>query len=112
MVPMDKAERWFNEGSITLRRTLQAMGQGHRLPSIGDYYACPCCLKIFDREAVTQNILTIEHVPPVSVVIIILVLNLILKRYIKQRYRIFSLDKHPADLCQQSCMPIISHCEA
>ncbi len=61
---MDKRLRWFDEGASRLRLVLDRQGHGHQLPSTGDYYACPCCLRAYPRAAVAARVLTIEDVPP------------------------------------------------
>ena len=61
---MDKRLRWFDEGASRLRLVLNRQGHGHQLPSTGDYYACPCCLRAYPRAAVAARVLTIEDVPP------------------------------------------------
>jgi hypothetical protein len=37
---------------------------GNDLPDGRDYYACPCCRRLFTREAAESGLLTEEHVPP------------------------------------------------
>lgn len=61
---MDKRLLWFDEGASMLRLVLGRLGLGDKLPAAVDYYACPCCLVGYTREAVTAKILTEEHVPP------------------------------------------------
>lgn len=61
---MDKRLYWFDEGASTLRLVLERQGRGHQLPSVDDYYACPCCLGVYPRAAVAARALTIEDVPP------------------------------------------------
>jgi len=56
--------RWFDDGALMLRRVLVAQGRADALPETGDFYACPCCLKAYPREAVAARMLTDEHVPP------------------------------------------------
>lgn len=58
-------ERWFNEGAVRFQKVLEKVGARDLLPP-GDYYACPCCLWIFPRQAVTAKALTVEDVPPKS----------------------------------------------
>lgn len=33
-------------------------------PGTGTFYVCPCCMTMYDREALNTGDLTIEHVPP------------------------------------------------
>ncbi|GAB3873804.1 hypothetical protein GCM10029964_014680 [Kibdelosporangium lantanae] len=47
-----------------MRLTLERRGQGDLFPDAADYYACPCCLVAYPREAVQVGKLTEEHVPP------------------------------------------------
>lgn len=47
-----------------LRSVLERLGRGNDLPATGNYYACPCCLVAYTREAVEAGELTEEHVPP------------------------------------------------
>lgn len=47
-----------------LRLVLGRLGLGDQLPAGESYYACPCCLVGYPREAVAAGILTEEHVPP------------------------------------------------
>lgn len=61
---MDNRLRWFEEGASALRLVLDRQGRGNQLPPTGSYYACPCCLVAYPRLAITDRILTIEHVPP------------------------------------------------
>ena len=61
---MDKCGRWFDEGAAKLRMVLAKQGRDGELPSADPYYACPCCLRVYPRVAVTAKVLTIEHVPP------------------------------------------------
>jgi hypothetical protein len=61
---MDRRSYWFDEGASALRLVLERQGRGHQLPSADDYYACPCCLGVYPREAVAARALTIEDVPP------------------------------------------------
>ncbi|WP_343448823.1 HNH endonuclease [Micromonospora oryzae] len=61
---MQKKLRWFDEGAPMLRSVLTRLGRGSDLPPTGDYYACPCCLVAYTREAVAAGLLTEEHVPP------------------------------------------------
>jgi hypothetical protein len=61
---MDKRLRWFDEGAAALRRVVDKAGHGDDLPASADCYACPCCLGLYDREAVASRILTLEDVPP------------------------------------------------
>jgi hypothetical protein len=56
-------ERWFNEGAARFEKVLCKLDVKTLLPS-GDYYACPCCLWIFPREALSAKALTLEDVPP------------------------------------------------
>jgi hypothetical protein len=56
-------ERWFNEGAVRFQKVLENVGARDLLPP-DDYYACPCCLWIFPRRAVTTRELTLEDVPP------------------------------------------------
>lgn len=46
-----------------LRVVLNRLGVGDSLPADKEYYACPCCLQAYPREAVNAGILTEEHVP-------------------------------------------------
>ncbi|MEV0241941.1 hypothetical protein AB0I06_18695 [Streptomyces sp. NPDC050674] len=64
---MDKRLRWFDEGAPKLRQVLERLGLGDVLPAGQDFYACPCCLVAYPREAVSAGLLTIEDVPPKSV---------------------------------------------
>ncbi|MGI5284882.1 hypothetical protein ACQEVF_16295 [Nonomuraea polychroma] len=64
---MDKRLRWFDEGAPKLRDVLDRLRLGDKLPADKDFYACPCCLLAYPREAVTAGLLTIEDVPPKSV---------------------------------------------
>lgn len=64
---MDKRLRWFDDGAHKLRQVLDRLGLGHGLPADKDYYACPCCLLLYPREAVAAGFLTVEDVPPKSV---------------------------------------------
>ncbi|MFI9252472.1 hypothetical protein [Streptomyces sp. NPDC053069] len=61
---MDKRERWFSEGAPLFRQVMTRLGLADRLPTDDLYYACPCCLHAFPSEAVTAQVLTVEHVPP------------------------------------------------
>lgn len=61
---MDKCMRWFDEGASKLRLVLDKQGRGGELPSADRCYACPCCLRVYPRAAVTAKVLTVEHVPP------------------------------------------------
>ena len=61
---MNKCLRWFDEGASRLRLVLDRQGRGSELPSADRYYACPCCLRVYPRAAVTAKVLTVEHVPP------------------------------------------------
>lgn len=56
--------RLFDDGAPALRRTLERQGRGQLLPASGDFYACPCCLRAYPREAAAAGWLTEEHVPP------------------------------------------------
>jgi hypothetical protein len=56
--------RWFDEGAPILRLVLDRSGLGDMLPADGDFYACPCCLMAYPREAAEAGTLTEEHVPP------------------------------------------------
>jgi hypothetical protein len=60
----EKRSRWFDEGASALRLVLDRQGRREQLPPTGDYYACPCCLRLFTRAAVTARVLTLEDVPP------------------------------------------------
>ena len=60
-------ERWFVEGAAALRRHLAAIGRAEDLPPTGEYYACPCCLRAYGRDAPSDGTLTYEDVPPKSV---------------------------------------------
>lgn len=64
---MDRRERWFDEGATALRRALERSGRRGDLPVVGDWYACPCCLKLYAPETVLSRMLTIEDVPPKAV---------------------------------------------
>ncbi|WP_326663476.1 hypothetical protein [Streptomyces canus] len=64
---MDKRLRWFDEGAPKLRQVLDQLGLGDVLPAGQDFYACPCCLVAYPREAVSDDRLSIEDVPPKSV---------------------------------------------
>jgi hypothetical protein len=61
---VDKRLRWFDEGASALRRAFDRAGHSDVLPGSGEFYACPCCLGLFAREAVASRVLTIEDVPP------------------------------------------------
>ncbi|WFE27639.1 HNH endonuclease [Solwaraspora sp. WMMD791] len=61
---MQKKQRWFDEGALVLRSVLERLGRGSDLPAATDYYACPCCLVAYTREALETGELTEEHVPP------------------------------------------------
>jgi hypothetical protein len=61
---VDKRLRWFDEGASILHLVLGCLGLGDELPAGEGYYACPCCLVGYPREAVAVGILTEEHVPP------------------------------------------------
>lgn len=61
---MDKRLRWFDEGASALRRAFDRAGHSGALPGSGEFYACPCCLGLYAREAVASRVLTIEDVPP------------------------------------------------
>jgi len=63
---MGKRERWFNEGALFFQQSLEQIGLADSLPSADPYYACPCCLTVFPIEAIAQQVLTIEHVPPAA----------------------------------------------
>jgi hypothetical protein len=58
-----KSPRWFNEGAPRFEKVLRKLGAKSLLPP-GDYYACPCCLWIFPRQALAAKALTLEDVPP------------------------------------------------
>ncbi len=60
-------ERRFIEGAAALSRHLAAVGGPQALPPTGEYYACPCCLRQYGSEALSDGTLTIEDVPPKSV---------------------------------------------
>jgi hypothetical protein len=47
-----------------LRSVLGRLGLADSMRADVEYYACPCCLTGYSREAVAANILTEEHVPP------------------------------------------------
>ncbi|WP_220292424.1 HNH endonuclease [Streptomyces sp. MBT84] len=64
---MDKRLSWFDEGAPKLRQVLDRLGLDDALPAGQDFYACPCCLVAYPREAVSGGLLTIEDVPPRSV---------------------------------------------
>lgn len=64
---MDKRLRWFDEGAPRLRQVLDALGLDDVLPADQDFYACPCCLVAYPREAVAADLLSFEDVPPKSV---------------------------------------------
>lgn len=61
---MNRRLRWFDEGAPKLRLVLDRLGLAGRLPDNEDYYACPCCLTCYPRDAVAAGYLTEEHVPP------------------------------------------------
>ena len=61
---MNGQERWFVEGATALRRTLTAIGGSIPLPPTGEFYACPCCLIAYGRDALAAGFFTTEHVPP------------------------------------------------
>ena len=61
---VDRRERWFVEGAAALRRTLTTIGLPNLLPPTGEFYACPCCLIPYGRDALNARVLTEEHVPP------------------------------------------------
>ncbi|WP_176741017.1 hypothetical protein [Streptomyces agglomeratus] len=58
---MDIREHWFDEGAPLFR---QAIEESDAVLPPGDFYMCPCCMIAFSREAVTEKVLTEEHVPP------------------------------------------------
>jgi hypothetical protein len=60
-------ERRFVEGAAALRRYLVAIGRPDALPPTGEHYLCPCCMRMYGREALSDGTLTIEDVPPKSV---------------------------------------------
>lgn len=68
MASVNERLRWrlrcFDEGAPMLRLVLGRLGLADQMPADIDYYACPCCLTGYSREAVAANILTEEHVPP------------------------------------------------
>jgi hypothetical protein len=66
-VTVDKRLRWFDEGAPKLRQVLGELGLNDLIPIDGEFYACPCCLTVYSREAVSDGVLTIEDVPPKSV---------------------------------------------
>lgn len=47
-----------------LRLVLGRLGMGDQLPAGREFYACPCCLVGYPREAVAAKVLTEEHTPP------------------------------------------------
>lgn len=56
---------WFDRGAEALRRTCPTATSS----TVGPVYACPLCLtraplRLFLRDAVSQLVLTAEHVPP------------------------------------------------
>lgn len=61
-----KQQRWFRDGADALSRAVA------RYPSVETQgltrrdgeYPCPLCLELFPIEAVADNRLTVEHVPP------------------------------------------------
>jgi hypothetical protein len=61
---MKRREQWFVEGAAALRRSLPAIGRPDALPPTGEFYACPCCLWAYGRDALDARFLTEEHVPP------------------------------------------------
>jgi hypothetical protein len=61
---VDRRERWFVEGAAALRQTLTAIGLADALSPTGEFYACPCCLTAYGRDALDARFLTVEHVPP------------------------------------------------
>jgi hypothetical protein len=64
---MNQQDRWFVEGAAALGRTLTTMGLlDHPLP-IGQFYACPCCLTAYGRDALDRDVFTVDHVPPKAV---------------------------------------------
>jgi hypothetical protein len=67
MKPAEWRERRFVEGSAALRRYFAAIGRSDALPPTGEYYVCPCCMRVHGREALSDGALTIEDVPPKSV---------------------------------------------
>lgn len=50
-----------------LRLAVDRLGATNLLPESGEYYACPCCLTVYDHASVDIGNLTIEHVPPEGV---------------------------------------------
>jgi len=60
-------ERKFAEGAAALSRHLAAVGGPQSSVPTGEYYACPCCLRHYGSEALSDDTLTIEDVPPKSV---------------------------------------------
>jgi HNH endonuclease len=63
-VAVDKRLRWFDEGAQMLRAVAGRFGIADELPANQEYYACPCCLVAYNRQAVFAGVLTEEHVPP------------------------------------------------
>ena len=61
----ERQERWFTDGAAALQRTLSSTGTQDPLLQ-GDFYACPLCLMICDRDAFERGVLSDEHVPPRS----------------------------------------------
>jgi hypothetical protein len=61
---VDRRERWFVQGAAALRRTLTVIGPPDALPPTGEFYACPCCLTAYGRDALHAGVFTDEHVPP------------------------------------------------
>jgi|SRR6266496_3653762 len=55
MKPREWRERRFVEGSAALRRYLAAIGRPDALPPAGEYYVCPCCLRVHGREALSDG---------------------------------------------------------
>lgn len=61
---VDKRLRWFDDGATMLRLVAGRLGMDDKLPANLEYYACPCCLVAYNRQAVIAGVLTVEHVPP------------------------------------------------
>jgi len=66
---------WFDRGAAALAALLpnalvtpigDADVEGRPLREFGPVYLCPLCLRLFNRDAITNRVLTAEHVPPRS----------------------------------------------
>jgi hypothetical protein len=53
-----REQRFVEEGVAALRRYLAAIGKADALPPTGEYYVCPCCMRVHGREALGDGALT------------------------------------------------------